>query len=134
MNRRGMSKSFFSATKRLFGTTSKSTPSIVYASESVEILGRKLGDIYFLFGHYGGAYQLYHQLKKDFYGDAAWLYYSSALELAAISHFMMSQSEPPLAVARAFPVHYVNDAIGHFIDQCRCVIFLFNAVTCNWSF
>lgn len=83
------------------------------------MMSRKLADIYFLFGHYAGSYQLYHQLKKDFLGDSAWVYYASSLEMAAVSHFMMSQVEPPLAMARAFPVHYVTDAITYYIDNCR---------------
>ncbi|CAG7661317.1 unnamed protein product [Allacma fusca] len=119
LNRRGVSKSFFSATKRLFGTGAKTASSIVYALESPEMITRKLADLYFLFGHYDGAYQLYHQIKKDFQADAAWVYYASSIELAALSHFMMTQSDPPMAVTRSFPVHYINEAISHYNDLCR---------------
>jgi len=81
---------------------------------------RKLADIYFLFGNYSGAYQLYHQLKKDFLTDSAWLHGSSCLEMAAYSHFMMmAVSGPILNNTRAFPTHYFGEAIGHYIDHCR---------------
>lgn len=86
------------------------------------MLARKLADLYFLFGHYDGAYQFYHQIKKDFQADAAWLYYASSIEMAALSHFMMTQAEPPMAVTRSFPVHYITDAITHYADLCRYVI------------
>jgi hypothetical protein len=90
-----------------------------YAPDSLEMMSRRLADVYFLFGHYAGSYQLYHQLKKDFFGDSAYAYFASSLEMAAVSHFMMSQVEPPLATARAFPVHYIGDAINHYVDNCR---------------
>jgi len=83
---------------------------------------RKLADLYFLFGNYAGAYQYYHQLKKDFQADQAWVHYASTLEMAALSHFMMTQlTESELATtgARSFPIHYVNEAIRVYIDNCR---------------
>jgi len=89
--------------------------------DSLEIASRKLADLYFLFGNYSGAYQLYHQLKKDFQGDQAWIYYASALEMAALSHFMMAQLDSPLLGARSFPVHYVSEAIKVYTENCRLV-------------
>ncbi len=83
------------------------------------MMTRKLADLYFLFGHYAGAYQFYHQLKKDFQADQAWVYYGSSLEMAALSHFMMTQAEAPLTGARSYPIHYVTEAIRIYIENCR---------------
>ena len=40
---------------------------------------RRLADLAFLFQLYEIAYQTYHQAKKDFNNDHAWLHYAGAL-------------------------------------------------------
>uniref|UniRef100_T1GTT1 TPPC8 first Ig-like domain-containing protein n=1 Tax=Megaselia scalaris TaxID=36166 RepID=T1GTT1_MEGSC len=88
-----VSKTLFGATKRWFGTNkpgAKNTQnSVVYTHESTELQTRKLGDLYFMFGHYNMAFQAYHQAKRDFNADSAWQYYAGALEMASLSAFML---------------------------------------------
>lgn len=97
-NKKGVSRSIFSATKRWFtpskpGSAGSSSQlnNVVYSPDSNEILQRKLADLYFIFGNYVLAFQLYHQVKRDFAADQAWLYLAGALEMAAISAFMTGE-------------------------------------------
>lgn len=53
---------------------------------------RRLGDLYFMFGHYSLACQAYRSAKRDFNVDHAWLYYAGALEMAALAAFMANES------------------------------------------
>lgn len=72
--------------------------------------GRRLADLAFLFHHYALAFPLYQSLKKDFETDGAWLAYAGAIEMAAISAFLLG----PEAAGRAFPLHYMDSAIATY--------------------
>ena len=50
-----------------------------YTPEAPEMQMRRLADLAFLFQLYEIAYQTYHQAKKDFNNDHAWLHYAGAL-------------------------------------------------------
>lgn len=80
-NKKGVSRSLLSATKRWFVTNKPVTGmgaqnTVVYAPDSTEIQTRKLGDLYFMFGNYNLAFQAYHQAKNDFKADSAWQFYA----------------------------------------------------------
>ncbi len=54
-------------------------PFLRYATNSVEIQLRQLGDLAFLTQNYEVAYQSYHHVKKDFQSASAWNYYAAAV-------------------------------------------------------
>ncbi|KAL5275881.1 TRAPPC8 family protein [Megaselia abdita] len=111
-----VSKTLFGATKRWFGTNkpgAKNTQnSVVYTNESTELQTRKLGDLYFMFGHYNMAFQAYHQAKRDFNADSAWLYYAGALEMASLSAFMLGTVDKKTYA-------YMEDAIVCYLTVCK---------------
>lgn len=61
-NKKGVSRSLLSATKRWFVTNkpgmSTTQNAVVYTNDSTELLTRKLGDLYFMFGNYNLAFQV----------------------------------------------------------------------------
>lgn len=73
---------------------------------------RKLGDLYFMFGHYSMAYQAYHSAKRDFNADQAWLYYAGALEMAALSAFMAHE-------ANRKTFDYMDESINTYLNTCK---------------
>lgn len=73
---------------------------------------RKLGDLYFMFGHYSMAYQAYHSAKRDFNADQAWLYYAGALEMAALSAFMANEPN-----RKTFD--YMDESISTYLNTCK---------------
>lgn len=83
-----------------------------YTHESAELQTRKLGDLYFMFGNYNMAFQAYHQAKRDFNADSAWQYYAGALEMAALSAFM-------LGTANRKTYDYMEDAIVCYLNTCK---------------
>lgn len=117
-NKKGVSRSLFSATKRWFGTTKPGAPgsaptnAVIYTSESPELQLRRLGDLCFMFGHYTLAYQAYHSAKRDFAADQAWLYYAGALEMAALSAFMQGEMSRKT-------IEYMDDAILTYSNSCK---------------
>lgn len=116
-NKKGVSKSLLSATKRWFvtskpGAGTNNQNAVIYTSESAELQTRKLGDLYFMFGHYNLAFQSYHQAKRDFNADSAWQYYAGALEMAALSAFM-------LGTAHRKTYDYMEDAIMCYLTVCK---------------
>ncbi|XP_024936039.1 trafficking protein particle complex subunit 8 [Cephus cinctus] len=117
-NKKGMSRSLFSATKRWFGTNKPGTPgsaptnAVIYTTESPELQLRRLGDLCFMFGHYSLAYQAYHSAKRDFAADQAWLYYAGALEMAALSAFMQGEMTRKT-------IEYMDDAILTYSNSCK---------------
>ncbi|XP_036342212.1 trafficking protein particle complex subunit 8-like [Rhagoletis pomonella] len=116
-NKKGVSKSLLSATKRWFvsskpGSNSVNQNAVIYTNESSELQTRKLGDLYFIFGHYNLAFQAYHQAKRDFNADSAWQYYAGALEMAAVSAFM-------LGTANRKTFDYMEDAIMCYLTVCK---------------
>ncbi|KAG8041820.1 hypothetical protein G9C98_007124 [Cotesia typhae] len=117
-NKKGVSRSLFSATKRWFGTSKPGAPGsapsnvVIYSLESSELQLRRLGDLCFMFGHYTLAYQAYHSAKRDFAADQAWLYYAGALEMAALSAFMQGEMTRKT-------VEYMDDAILTYSNSCK---------------
>lgn len=63
-----------------------------------------------MFGHYSLAYQAYHNAKRDFAADQAWIYYAGALEMAALSAFMMDE------VTRK-TIEYMDEAISTYLHR-----------------
>ncbi|KAK2584966.1 hypothetical protein KPH14_002554 [Odynerus spinipes] len=117
-NKKGVSRSLFSATRRLFGTNKPGAPgsaplnAVIYTAESSELQLRRLGDLSFIFGHYSLAYQAYHSAKRDFAGDQAWLYYAGALEMAGLSAFMQGEMNRKT-------IEYMDDAILTYLNSCK---------------
>lgn len=116
-NKKGVSRSLLTATKRWFGTNKPGVApatqnAVVYTNESTELQTRKLGDLYFMFGHYNAAFQSYHQAKRDFNADSAWQYYAGALEMAALSAFMQGT-----ASRKTFD--YMEEAILTYLNSCK---------------
>ncbi|XP_043229133.1 trafficking protein particle complex subunit 8-like isoform X2 [Amphibalanus amphitrite] len=115
-NRKGVSRSLISATKRWFGGNkpgAAAANSVIYSHEAPEIQVRRLGDLAFMFGHYDLAYQAYHTAKRDFNADAAWLHFAGAVEMAALSVFLHGAHGKP------FPQHYLDQAVTTYLDTCR---------------
>lgn len=118
LNKKGVSRSLFSATKRWFGTNKPGVPgstpanAVIYTVESPELQLRRLGDLYFMFGHYPLAYQVYHSAKRDFAADQAWLYYAGTLEMAALSAFMQGETTRKT-------IEYMDDAILTYSNSCK---------------
>ncbi|XP_055625698.1 trafficking protein particle complex subunit 8 [Toxorhynchites rutilus septentrionalis] len=115
-NKKGVSRSLLSATKRWFVTnkpgTNTNQNAVVYTNESTELQTRKLGDLYFMFGHYYLAFQSYHQAKRDFNADSAWQYYAGALEMAALAAFMQG-------TANRKTYDYMEEAIVTYLSSCK---------------
>uniref|UniRef100_A0A1B0CIG6 Putative er-golgi trafficking trapp i complex 85 kDa subunit n=1 Tax=Lutzomyia longipalpis TaxID=7200 RepID=A0A1B0CIG6_LUTLO len=115
--KKGVSRSLLTATKRWFvtnkpGTGNATQNAVVYTNESTELQTRKIGDLYFMFGHYGSAFQAYHQAKRDFNADSAWQYYAGALEMAALAAFMQG-------VASRKTYDYMEEAIVTYLNICK---------------
>ncbi|XP_055532257.1 trafficking protein particle complex subunit 8 [Wyeomyia smithii] len=115
-NKKGVSRSLLSATKRWFVTnkpgSNTNQNAVVYTNESTELQTRKLGDLYFMFGHYALAFQSYHQAKRDFNADSAWQYYAGALEMAALAAFMQG-------TANRKTYDYMEEAIVTYLNSCK---------------
>lgn len=119
-NKKSVSRSLLSATKRFFatkpGASSASENVVVYSSESsLELQTRKLGDLLFLFGNYLQAFQHYHQVKRDFQVDSAWQYYAGALEMAGLSSYLSNITNA--SNQKAFS--YLEEAILVYLNQCK---------------
>lgn len=76
---------------------------------------RRLADLAFLAQHYTLAFPLYQSLKKDFANDAAWLHYAGALEMAAITAFLLG----PQQTSRPYPAHYMESALSCYASTCK---------------
>lgn len=121
-NKKSVSRSLLSATKRFFatkpGASSQTENVVVYSSDSsLELQTRKLGDLHFLFGNYPQAFQHYHQVKRDFQVDSAWQYYAGALEMAGLSSFLSNTVGSSNQKALA----YLEEAIVVYLNQCKYV-------------
>uniref|UniRef100_A0A1Y9IS66 Trafficking protein particle complex subunit 8 n=1 Tax=Anopheles merus TaxID=30066 RepID=A0A1Y9IS66_ANOME len=115
-NKKGVSRSLLSATKRWFVTNkpgvNTNQNAVVYTNESTELQTRKLGDLYFMFSHYSLAFQAYHQAKRDFNADSAWQYYAGALEMAALAAHMQG-------TASRKTYDYMEEAILTYLNSCK---------------
>ncbi|XP_021914689.1 trafficking protein particle complex subunit 8 isoform X2 [Zootermopsis nevadensis] len=118
-NKKGVSRSFLSATKRWFGSNKPGMPgsstqvnAVIYSSDAPELQLRRLGDLYFMFGDYSLAFQAYHAAKRDFNADQAWLYYAGALEMAALSAFMRGEVTQKAQ-------GYMDEGIITYLNSCK---------------
>ncbi|GBP45708.1 Trafficking protein particle complex subunit 8 [Eumeta japonica] len=117
-NRKGVSRSLLSATKRWFGSnkpgTNTSTSTVIYSGECPELQLRRLGDLWFMCGQWQRAFDAYHTAKREFSADGAWLCYAGALEMAALSAFMAG--EPTRKT-----YGYMEESILTYLNTCRMV-------------
>ncbi|CAG9796623.1 unnamed protein product [Diatraea saccharalis] len=117
-NRKGVSRSLLSATKRWFGTgkTGNTTGNntVIYSNDCPELQLRRLGDLWFLCGQWQKAFDTYHTAKREFSADSAWLCYAGALEMAAISAFMAGE-------ANRKTYGYMEESILTYLNTCRMV-------------
>ncbi|XP_046960546.1 trafficking protein particle complex subunit 8 [Vanessa cardui] len=117
-NKKGVSRSLLSATKRWF-TTGKAgntaiNNAVIYSTDCPELQLRRLGDLWFLCGQWQRAFDAYHTAKREFYADSAWLCYAGALEMAAISAFMAGE-------ANRKTLGYMEESIVTYLNTCRMV-------------
>ncbi|XP_072943715.1 trafficking protein particle complex subunit 8 [Epargyreus clarus] len=117
-NRKGVSRSLLSATKRWF-TTGKSgsttiNNAVIYNTDCPELQLRRLGDLWFICGQWQKAFDAYHTAKREFYADSAWLCYAGALEMAAISAFMAGE-------ANRKTYSYMEESIVTYLNTCRMI-------------
>jgi hypothetical protein len=127
----------FSATKRWFGSGSKpgttalspqsspvtqrSVAPIIYVifsytADSAERGLRRLGDLSFLLGLPQLSFPAYHALKRDLAADQAWLMLAGALEMAALSAFLLVD-QPPTSPKRA--QEYMEESINTYLNLCK---------------
>nr|XP_022915433.1 trafficking protein particle complex subunit 8 [Onthophagus taurus] len=115
-NKKGVSRSFISATKRWFTPTKPGSSAIpttpTYFPDAPELQVRRLGDLCFMFGHYTMAFQAYHTAKRDFNADQAWLFYAGALEMAALSAFMANETSRKT-------LDYMDESITTYLNICK---------------
>lgn len=128
-NKKGVSKSFFNTTKRWFGTSKPSSPTnttnvIVYGNDSPELQMRRLGDLCFMFCAYTYAFQVYHTAKRDFESDGALLHFAGALEMAALSSFLIG-----LDIKKA--QDYAEKSIVTYMHSCRMPQFATRVTLCT---
>jgi hypothetical protein len=90
-----------------------------YAPEGPELQLRRLGDIGLMFQNYELAYKHYYTAKKDFLTDQAWPFYAAALEMAAISNFMLHQLNSQSGSRQPYPTRYMETAITTYSSTCR---------------
>ncbi|CAG9855344.1 unnamed protein product [Phyllotreta striolata] len=117
LNKKGVSKSLFSATKRWFspnkpGASSIAVNNLIYSPDSPELQIRRLGDLYFMFGQYSSAFKAYHSAKREYDTDQAWLYYAGALEMASLAAFMANESTRKTC-------EYMEDSIITYQTNCK---------------
>lgn len=117
-NKKGVSRSLLSATKRWFGSNKPALPStpsasLMYSSDCPELQLRRLGDLCFMFGAYSLAFTAYHSAKRDFSADAAWLHYAGALEMAALSLYVQGNDSSRKAH------DYAEESIITYLNTCR---------------
>ncbi|XP_074645318.1 trafficking protein particle complex subunit 8-like [Tubulanus polymorphus] len=122
ISRKGIHRSFFSATKKWFGS-SKTPPgqqspmqntTVVYTQEAPELQMRRFADLAFMFQQYELAYQTYHSVKRDFQNDHAWLHFAGVMEMACLSIFMQGSISQ-----RQYPNHYMDSSISTYLNTCK---------------
>ncbi|XP_022096139.1 trafficking protein particle complex subunit 8-like isoform X2 [Acanthaster planci] len=128
--RKGLHKSIFSATKKWFGGNKQAEKAAItgrdmggkYLREAPELQMRRLADLAFLVQMYELAYTSYHTAKRDFGNDQAWTHYAGALEMAAVSAFMLGSMQ------KAYPTHYMDTAVNTYLTSCKRPQFATRAV------
>ncbi|XP_033625745.1 trafficking protein particle complex subunit 8-like [Asterias rubens] len=127
--RKGLHRFMFSATKKWFGGKQAEKAAVTgldmggkYLRESPELQMRRLADLAFLVQLYELAYTSYHTAKRDFGNDQAWAHYAGALEMAAVSAFMLGSMQ------KAYPTHYMETAVTTYLNTCKRPQFATRAV------
>ncbi|XP_038077879.1 trafficking protein particle complex subunit 8-like [Patiria miniata] len=128
--RKGLHRSLFSATKKWFGGNKQAEKAAItgrdmggkYLREAPELQMRRLADLAFLVQMYELAYTSYHTAKRDFGNDQAWTHYAGALEMAAVSAFMLGSMQ------KAYPTHYMDTAVNTYLNTCKRSQFATRAV------
>jgi len=87
-----------------------------YTADSAERGLRRLGDLSFLLGLPQLSFPAYHALKRDLAADQAWLMLAGALEMAALSAFLLID-QPPTSPKRA--QEYMEEAINTYLNYCK---------------
>ena len=63
-----------------------------------------------------GAYTHYYSIKKDFHQDEAWTYYAPAVEMAALSMFMVNAGG---SAEKKYRVDYMEDSVAKYLTVCQ---------------
>ncbi|MFH4979426.1 hypothetical protein AB6A40_006135 [Gnathostoma spinigerum] len=125
--RRGISKSLATGVRKWFGSASApqlaTSSSVTYSLESQEMQSRRLADMCFVFGLYSYAYQIYQSIRKEFANQAS-IYEAGALEMTAISEFMMN----PQLLGKYYHYHYMIEAINYYANVCMRPLLALRAV------
>ena len=72
-----------------------------------------------MFQNYELAFKHYYASKRDFQADQAWPFYAGALEMAAISNFMLHQLNAGSASRQPYPTRYMEQAINTYLSTCK---------------
>uniref|UniRef100_A0A8D8PUA0 Trafficking protein particle complex subunit 8 n=3 Tax=Cacopsylla melanoneura TaxID=428564 RepID=A0A8D8PUA0_9HEMI len=135
-NKKGVSRTLFSTTKRWFGMSKPGAQSpgaappptsVVYSHDSQELQLRRLGDLCFMFGLYSLAFQAYHSAKRDFGADNAWLYYAGALEMASLSAYLAN-------IETRKAMEYLEESINCYLNHCKIPQFATRATLLSFEF
>ncbi|KAI5711168.1 hypothetical protein M8J75_014759 [Diaphorina citri] len=135
-NKKGVSRTLFSATKRWFGTSKPGAQSpgvappptsVIYSHDSQELQLRRLGDLCFMFGLYNLAFQAYHSAKREFGADNAWLYYAGGLEMASLSAYLAN-------IETRKAVEYLEESISCYLNHCKMPQFATRATLLSFEF
>eukprot|EP00051_Salpingoeca_urceolata_P002448 m.50250 g.50250 ORF g.50250 m.50250 type:complete len:1293 (-) comp12141_c1_seq1:266-4144(-) len=123
-NRKGLSRSLFSATKKFFGSGSSGSSktaspvgspqgkaAAAYAFNSQELQMRRLGDYAFMLQDYELAYTTYHSVKKDFNADKAWKHLAGTQEMLGLCLFMQDKRQNE-------DNHRFESAIMTYLSKC----------------
>ncbi|KAL1917610.1 uncharacterized protein VTP21DRAFT_4003 [Calcarisporiella thermophila] len=144
-SRRGFTGRLFGASRRLFGSGSKSpvpfqqsfqssfgstpsSPSLsaqdsnnnqIYPHSSPEAQLRKLADFAFMLRDYRLAHSVYEAVKRDFQADKAWKYHAGTQEMMGICLLLM----PNLVGSKTDVDHYFSQAVSTYSTRCRAPYF-----------
>ena len=80
-----------------------------------------LGDVAFLLQNWELAYSMYHSVKKDFQSDQAWWLYASAVEMTALSVFM-------LPTIKKDPATYFDECFQQYFTICKSTKYALHAL------
>ena len=72
-----------------------------------------------MFQNYEMAFKHYYAAKRDFQTDQAWPFYAGALEMAAISNYMLHQLNPNGGSRQPYPTRYMEQAITTYLSTCK---------------
>ncbi|KAJ2557795.1 hypothetical protein EV175_001134, partial [Coemansia sp. RSA 1933] len=131
--RRGITGRLFSAGRRYFGATTKTTSTmkgsdgdIYYVYDSPEAMLRKLADYSFMLKDFKFAQSVYQVARRDFQSEKTWKCYAGAQEMVGISKLMMEIHATKAEFASNFEdaismYLYKTQTQQHFLAV-RCII------------